>query len=106
MAIRADSGRVISVSGEQLNAFLAHVANHPTLQGALRRSGPAAAANLANAEGFAVTIGDLVRYKSRATTWQLSDAELAVVAQWQHHEQPYWWQHIWRVEEPRARETP
>ena len=46
-------------------------------------------------EGFDVTTGDLVRYKARATTWRLSDDELAVVAAWQPAHQPYWWQWIW-----------
>lgn len=78
-----------------LNDFLRHVAGDLALQRRLRRSDAAAAAALAQAAGFAVTIGDLVRCKARATSWQLSDAELAVVAAWQAHDQPYWWQHIW-----------
>ena len=45
--------------------------------------------------GFDVTVADLTRYKARATTWQLSDRELAVVAGWQPKHQTYWWQCIW-----------
>lgn len=54
------------------------------------------ASSLAVTTGFDVTVGDLLRYKARATTWQLSDEELEVVASWQPQDQPYWWQHIWR----------
>lgn len=83
------------MSAEQLNAFLHHVSMNPGLQHRLRASDAIAAAMLAQAEGFTVTVGDLIRYKARATTWQLSDAELEVVARWQPPEQSYWWQHIW-----------
>ena len=64
----------------------------------LRESSATVAAQLAQDVGFEVTVGDLTRYKSRATTWQLSDRELAVVATWQAGDQPYWWQHVWAPE--------
>lgn len=83
------------MSAEQLNAFLHHVAQDPGLQHRLRTSDAITASALAGSEGFAVTVGDLIRYKARATTWRLSDAELEVVARWQPPEQPYWWQYIW-----------
>ena len=85
------------MSADQLNAFLLKVSGDSALQQRLRVSDAAAAAELAAEAGFNVTVGDLIRYKARATTWQLSDAELAVVAQWQPHDQPYWWQYIWPI---------
>jgi len=86
---------VTTVSAEQLNAFLRHTGTEPELQRKLRDSGASDAARLARQAGFEVTVGDLTRYKSRATSWQLSDEELDVVAQWQPSDQPFWWQHIW-----------
>lgn len=83
------------MSAEQLNAFLLRVASDPGLQRALRISDALEAAALAREYGFDVTVGDLTRYKARATTWSLSDEELEVVARWQPPDQPYWWQHIW-----------
>ena len=83
------------MSYEQLNAFLAHVKGDRTLQDRLRKADAHGAAALAAGAGFEVTVGDLTRSKARATTWQLSDVELAVVAEWQQRDQPYWWQHIW-----------
>lgn len=83
------------MSAAQLNAFLALVRGDRELQLRLREADAAAAAALAGDAGFEVTVGDLTRYKARATTWQLSDDELAVVAEWQPRDQPYWWQHIW-----------
>ncbi len=85
------------MSADQLNAFLLKVSGDRALQQRLRVSDAATAAELAAEAGFDVTVGDLIRYKARATTWQLSDAELAVVAQWQPHDQPYWWQYIWPI---------
>ena len=82
------------MSNEQLNAFLARVVSDPLLRKGLSSSDAAGAARLAVREGFDVTVGDLIRYKARATTWQLTDAELAVVAEWQPRRQPYWWQFI------------
>ena len=83
------------MSAEQLNAFLRTAAADVSLQKQLRSSDAVAAAALAAQAGFDVTVGDLTRYKARATTWQLSDDELAVVAAWQPKHQAYWWQHIW-----------
>lgn len=83
------------MTAEGMNRFLRHVGGDPALQRQLRVSDAPAAAALAVAAGFEVTTGDLTRYKARATSWQLSDAELDVVAAWQAHDQPYWWQHIW-----------
>jgi len=83
------------LSAEQLNSFLRHVGTEPALQRRLRDSDATAAAELAVSLGFDVAVGDLIRYKARATSWQLCDEELAVVAQWQPSEQPYWWQYIW-----------
>jgi len=83
------------VSYDQLNAFLARAAGDERIRERLRHADAGAAAALAVDAGFEVTVGDLTRYKARATTWELSDDELAVVAEWQPHEQPYWWQHIW-----------
>ena len=83
------------MSSEQLNGFLKLVASDPSLQRQLKRSDAITAAALAVRAGFDVSVGDLIRYKARATSWQLSDDELAVVAKWQPREQPYWWQHIW-----------
>lgn len=83
------------MSAEQLNLFLRHVGTDADLQVRLRESSAPAAAQLAQDAGFEVTVGDLTRYKSRATTWQLTDRELAVVATWQPGDQPYWWQHVW-----------
>ncbi|MEI8354962.1 MAG: Nif11-like leader peptide family natural product precursor [Deltaproteobacteria bacterium] len=82
------------MSKEQLNAFLARTASDPLLRKSLSSSDAAGAARLAVREGFDVTVGDLIRYKARATTWQLTDAELAVVEEWQPRRQPYWWQFI------------
>jgi predicted ribosomally synthesized peptide with nif11-like leader len=83
------------MSAAQMNAFLRQVRGDPSLQRQLRDGDAKDAAALAAREGFDVTIGDLTRYKARATTWQLRDDELAVVSQWQSPGQPYWWQHIW-----------
>ncbi|MEI6452881.1 MAG: Nif11-like leader peptide family RiPP precursor [Actinomycetes bacterium] len=83
------------MSAEQLNAFLRTVAASVSLQEQLRSSDAIAAAAIAAQAGFDVTVGDLTRYKARATTWQLSDDELAVVAAWQPQRQTYWWQCIW-----------
>jgi len=83
------------MAADQLNAFLLRVSGDRALQQRLRVSDAAAAAALAGEQGFDVKVGDLIRYKARASTWQLSDAELEVVAQWQPHDQPYWWQYIW-----------
>ena len=83
------------MSSEQLNGFLKRVASDPSLQEQLKHADARAAAALAACAGFDVNVGDLTRYKARATTWQLSDEELAVVAEWQPRDQPYWWQHIW-----------
>lgn len=82
------------MSNEQLNAFLARAAADPLLRKRLRSSDAAGAARLAARDGFDVTVGDLIRHKARATTWQLTDAELAVVEQWQPNRQPYWWQFL------------
>ena len=82
------------MSKEQLNAFLARAVSDPLLRKELRSSGAAGAARLAVREGFDVTVGDLIRYKARATTWRLTDEELAVVEEWQPRQQPYWWQFI------------
>jgi predicted ribosomally synthesized peptide with nif11-like leader len=86
------------VSAEQLNGFLRCVGADAELQQRIREADAAAAAVLAQDAGFDVTVGDLTRYKSRATTWRLSDRELAVVAVWQGADQPYWWQHVWAPE--------
>lgn len=83
------------MSADQLNAFLLACQADPGLRGQLQRSDSATASALAREAGFTVTEGDLIRYKARSTTWQLSDAELAVVANWQSRDQPYWWQRIW-----------
>ena len=83
------------MSSEQLNAFLKLASTDTRLQARLRTASAPEAAALAAGAGFDVTVGDLTRYKARATTWQLSDDELAVVADWQPAGQPYWWQHIW-----------
>jgi len=83
------------MSSEQLNGFLKRVASDASLQRQLKRADAIAAAALAVRAGFDVSVGDLIRYKARATSWQLSDEELAVVAEWQPRGQPYWWQHIW-----------
>jgi predicted ribosomally synthesized peptide with nif11-like leader len=82
------------MSKEELNAFLARAATDPVLRKSLRSSDAASAAALARSEGFEVTVGDLIRYKARATSWQLTDAELARVEEWQPRRQPYWWQFI------------
>ena len=83
------------MSAEQLNAFLRTVAADVSLQEQLRSSDAIAAAAVAVRAGFDVTVADLTLYKARATTWQLSDDELAVVAAWQPNHQTYWWQCIW-----------
>jgi predicted ribosomally synthesized peptide with nif11-like leader len=83
------------MSCEQMNAFLKKVAGDASLQARLKGSDAKAAASMAVRAGFDVTVGDLIRHKARATTWQLSDDELAVVAAWQPARQPYWWQWIW-----------
>jgi len=82
------------VSYDQLNAFLARAAGDERIRERLRHADAREAAVVAANAGFEVTVGDLTRYKARATTWELSDDELAVVTQWQPREQPYWWQHI------------
>lgn len=83
------------MSAEALNAFLRQVGGDVNLQATLRTSDAQSASDLAGRLGYDVTVGDLIRYKSRSTTWELTDAELAVVADWQPREQPFWWQHIW-----------
>jgi predicted ribosomally synthesized peptide with nif11-like leader len=83
------------MSAAQLNAFLRTAAADVLLQDQLRHSDAIGAAAIAAEAGFDVTVGDLTRYKARATTWQLSDDELAVVAAWQPDHQAYWWQCIW-----------
>lgn len=76
-----------------MNAFLRQVMADAGLRGQLHAATPEGASQLAQRLGFDVTVGDLVRYKSRATSWQLSDAELAEVSMWQGA-QPYWWQYL------------
>lgn len=83
------------MTASDLNAFLRNVAGREDLQRTLGTCDATDAAALAVAEGFDVTVGDLIRYKARATSWQLRDDELAVVARWQAADQPFWWQHIW-----------
>ena len=83
------------MSATALNDFLRHVTGDPGLQARLRHCCASEAAALATSAGFAVTVGDLIRYKARATSWQLRDDELEVVALWQPSDQPFWWQHIW-----------
>ncbi len=83
------------MSLQQLNAFLAKVSSDVALQNLLSQRDAFGAVALAAELGFELTVGDLIRCKSRATSWQLSDEELAVVAQWQPQDQPYWWQLIW-----------
>ena len=85
------------MSAEQMNAFLRHVASDTALQAQLRHCDANEAAELAAASGFEVTVGDLTRYKARATSWQLRDDELETVARWQAGDQPFWWQYIWTV---------
>lgn len=85
------------MTAPQLNAFLRLVASDPPLQQQLRACDAGDAARLAREHGFDVCVGDLTRYKARATSWQLSDAELEVVAEWQPPHQPYWWQLIWPI---------
>lgn len=83
------------MSAEQLNAFLRRVGELRSLRRQMSACDPFQAAALAHELGFEVTVGDLVRYKARATTWQLSDAELEVVVSWQPSHQRYWWQCVW-----------
>jgi len=78
-----------------MNAFLAKACSDEDLRNELRESDAEGAAALAARAGFDVTVGDLVRHQSRATTWQLSDDELAVVASWQPKHRVHWWQCIW-----------
>lgn len=78
-----------------MNDFLRRVATQESLRRQLRTSDPLQAAQLAQHLGFDVTVGDLVRYQARATSWSLSDAELEVVVTWQRRDQPYWWQFAW-----------
>ncbi len=78
-----------------MNAFLERVRSDASLRQELRGSDAAGAAALAARAGFHVTVGDLVRHQSRATTWQLSDDELAVVAAWQPKHRVHWWQCVW-----------
>lgn len=94
MAVRPAQGGA-AVSATELNAFLRMVTTEPDLQARLRTSDARSACDLATAAGFEVTVGDLIRYKARATSWSLRDDELEVVAQWQDPNQPFWWQHIW-----------
>jgi predicted ribosomally synthesized peptide with nif11-like leader len=82
------------MSNEQLNAFLARAVSEPLLRKRLCSADATGAVRLAVREGFDVTVGDLIRYKARATTWRLTDEELAVVEEWQPRQQPYWWQFI------------
>ena len=83
------------MTAEQANAFLHRVCADTALRQELGSSDPVVAAGLARQLGFDVTVGDLVRYKARSTTWQLSDAELEVVVAWEPKGQPYWWQLTW-----------
>ncbi len=83
------------MTAPQVNAFLRRVGPDAVLGQRLRSSDPVAAAELARGLGFDVTVGDLVRYKARSTTWQLSDSELEVVVAWEPNGQPYWWQFRW-----------
>lgn len=80
-----------------LNAFLRRAGRDAELRAALRHSQPEEVAALAADLGFEVSVGDLVRYKSRATSWQLRDDELAEVVRWQSRDQQYWWQRIWEA---------
>ena len=78
-----------------MNAFLERVREDDALREELRSCDAAGAAALAARTGFDVTVGDLVRYQARATSWQLSDAELEVVDEWQPKGRAHWWQCIW-----------
>ena len=86
------------MSTRALNDFLRKAATDAHLRAQLHRCDARAAAALARSLEFEVTVGDLTRYKARATSWQLTDVELAVVADWQAGEQSYWWQYIGAVE--------
>lgn len=83
------------MTAAQVNAFLRQVRAQSPLRQRLRSSDPVAVTELARELGFDVTVGDLVRYKARSTTWQLSDSELEVVVAWEPTGQPYWWQFSW-----------
>jgi predicted ribosomally synthesized peptide with nif11-like leader len=83
------------MSGPELNRFLGRVAANSDLQTRLRVADPRQACALAREQGFDVTVADLIRYKSRSTSWTLRDEELEAVAAWQSADQPFWWQHIW-----------
>lgn len=83
------------MTAAQTNDFLREVAADPRLQRQLRGCDPTGAAALAAELGFDVTVGDLTRYRTRATSWKLSDEELDVVARWQAPTHAYWWQYIW-----------
>lgn len=88
------------MTAAQVNAFLRRVGTDTALRQRLGSSDPTAAAELARQLGFEVTVGDLVRYKARSTTWQLSDEELEVVVAWEPKGQPYWWQLTWPEDWP------
>lgn len=79
----------------QLNSFLRIVGDDPSLQAELRGSDAIMATQLARGRGFDVCVADFTRYKARATSWRLTDAELEVVAAHQSSAQSYWWQHAW-----------
>jgi predicted ribosomally synthesized peptide with nif11-like leader len=83
------------MTASQVNAFLRRISAESSSRQRLRSSDPVAAAEFARELGFDVTVGDLVRYKARSTTWQLSDTELEVVVAWEPNGQPYWWQFAW-----------
>lgn len=83
------------MSAAAFNMFLRQVATDPALQHRLRVAGAREAAALAVSLGFDVVVADLTRYQARATSWKLSDEELAVVADWQAVDQPFWWQYMW-----------
>lgn len=87
--------QVEAVTAAQVNAFLRHARADTHVRQRLSTSDPAAAAELAGELGFDVTVGDLVRYQARSTSWQLSDAELEVVVSWRPPGQAYWWQLVW-----------
>lgn len=82
------------MSATGMNDFLRQAVADASLRGHLRQCDAIEAAELARSRGFDVTVGDLTRYKARATTWQLTDPELAVVAEWQSRAQSYWWQYL------------
>jgi len=82
------------MSPAAMNRFLREAVADAQLRAELRHCDALAAAALAVSRGHDVTVADLIRYKARATTWQLTDPELEVVATWQSREQSYWWQYL------------